>query len=94
MRQSTTTSAQDPALPPTPAPMASPMQATKPEKINVPGPDDDEAWDALFLERIRRQQAAKTAQEDMEEMEERPVMPPSPPPYVRKRSIDPQMPEW
>ena len=93
MRQSTTT-AGEPALPPTPEPMASPMSTPEPAEISTPDPDDDAAWEALFLERIRRQQAAQTAQENMEEMEERPVMPPSPPPRVRKRSIDPQMPEW
>ena len=93
MRQSTTT-AGEPALPPTSEPIASPMPTTEPAEISTPDPDDDAAWDALFLKRIRRQQAAQTAQESMEEMEKRPVMPPSPPPRVRKRSIDPQMPEW
>ena len=70
------------------------MPTLDPAEISTPDPDDDAAWDALLLERIRRQQAAQTAQENMEEMEERPVMPPPPPPCVRKRSIEPQMPEW
>ena len=93
MRQSTTT-AREPALPPTTEPMASPMLTLEPVEIFIPAPDDDAAWDALFLERIRRQQAAQTAQKSMEEMEKRTVMPPFPPPHVYKRGIDPQMPEW
>ena len=93
MRQSTTT-AREPALPPTPEPMTSPIPTKEPAKISTPAPDDDAAWDELFLERIRRQQAAQTEQENMEEMEEESLMPPLPPPRVCKRSIDPRMPEW
>ena len=81
-------------MPPTPEPMVSPMPTPEPAEISTPDPDDEAAWNALFLERIRRQKAAQKAHENMEEMEERPVMPPSPPPCVRKRGIDPQMPEW